>query len=266
MLDLSQLHVQKIADKIKLIRNFDANCSHCGVTLPKFPVRSITCRSCKNKSYVEINPIYYKKVLVSEQEKETLGSLYSANYSMCKATLRTLNQTGANDDYWRKLNLSLVDPSQSKKSILETLYQMFLLACNEQNYSLAFEQLPSILILEFGIRVQERLDTFGVNVFLTYGRPLFNAYFLQQLIFEDDLPYLKALLTNPDYKSRYEYYYNLAGYDGEIVWQCIDAEYKGHTQFFEYLHKEVITSPVLEKETETEPKSLLSRFKNKFFN
>lgn len=266
MLDLSQLHVQKLADKAKSIQNFDANCSYCGNSLPKFPVRSITCRSCSKKSYVETNPIYDKKVLVSEKEKAVLRSLDNANYQLHKATDRTLNSTGSHDDYWKHLNTSLINPSQSKQSVLDTLYQMFLLACDERNYSLAFERLPAILSLELGIKIQERLEEFGDNVFLTYGRPLFNQHFLQQLVFEDDLPYLKELLTSQNYRDRYEYYYNLAGFDGYIVWQCVKAEYKGHTQFFEYLHKEIITPPNTKKGAEKAPKSLLSKFKSKFFN
>jgi|24BtaG_2_1085350.scaffolds.fasta_scaffold02812_3 uncharacterized Zn finger protein (UPF0148 family) len=267
MLDLSQLHVQKLADKAKLIKNFEANCACCGAKLPKFPVRSITCPSCSKKSYVENNPVYNKKVLVSEEEKVTLKELDEANKKIYKAIGLTLDEkllsTGSNDAYWQQLNNSLANQSQSKQSILDTLYQMFLLACHEQNHSLAFERLPAILSLEFGLSVEERLKTDKDFIFISYGRTIFRPYFLQPLLFEDDLPYLEALLTNQEYKARYEYFYNLAGFDGDIIWQCIEAEYKGETTFFEYLHKQVINTP---PRADATPKSLLSKIKSKFFN
>lgn len=100
-------------------------------------------------------------------------------------------------------------------------------------------------------------------IFINYGRTIFRPYFLQPLLFEDDLPYLEALLTNQEYKARYEYFYNLAGFDGDIIWQCIEAEYKGETTFFEYLHKQVINTP---PRADATPKSLLSKIKSKFFN
>lgn len=273
MLDLSQVHAQKIANKVKLIKNFEASCACCGAKLPKFPIRSITCGSCSKKSYVEDNPVYNKKVLVSAEDKELLRELAAVNkklYNICRIKGHVLNEsllnTESNDSYWKQLNNSLANTSQPNQSVLDTLYQMFLLSCYEQNHSLAFERLPAILILEFGERVRERLDFSEEHMFLTYGRKLFHMYDLQILMFEDDLPYLETLLTNSEYKNRYEYFYKICGFDGDLIWQCIEAEHKGRTDFFEYLYTQVINPPVIDTvPIHTVPKSLLSKIKNKFF-
>lgn len=272
MLDLSQTHAQKIADKAKPLKSIKAECANCGADLPKFPVRSITCKSCSKKSYAEENPIYNKKVLVTEEGKEILRNLISTQaqiFEICRIKGHNLNaktlKSTSNDAYWRQLNTSLIDTSQSPNSVLKILYQMFLLACHENNYSAAFERLPAIISLEFGNLISDRLATFDKEyMFITFGRTIFHNDYLQRIVFEEDLPYLEELMTNPEYKSRYNYYYNLCGFDGEIVWQCIETEYKGGNDFFEYLYTQVINPPA--PVVDTTPKSLLSKIKSRFFN
>lgn len=270
MLDLSQTYAQKIADQAKSLKSINAECANCGAELPKFPVRSITCKSCSKKSYAEQNPIYNKKVLVTEEGKEVLRNLISTQahiFEVCRIKGHSLNakilKSTSNDAYWRELNASLINTSQSPQLVLKTLYQMFLLACHENNYSAAFERLPAIISLEFGGLVSETLAMFDKEyMYLTFGRTIFHNNYLQRIVFEEDLPYLKELMTNPEYKARYEYFYNLAGFDGDIIWQCIEAEYEGKTTFFEYLYKQIINPST----AETAPKSILSRIKSRFFN
>lgn len=272
MLDLSQLHVQKIADRAKLLKNFEAICACCDAKLPKFPTRSITCKICSKKSYAEENVIYGKKVLVTEEDKEVLRSLASEQaelFQICRIEGHELSakilKSASNDAYWRQLNISLIDNSRNLQSVLKTLYQMFLLACHENNYSSAFERLPGIISLKFGNLISEHLAMFDQeSMFLTFGTPIFHNNYLQRMVSEKDLPYLKELMTNPEYKSRYDYYYNLCGFDSEIVWQCIETEYRGRSDFFKYLYTQVINPPV--SVVNTTPKSLLSKIKSKFFN
>lgn len=266
-MNLRNIYLQKVADQSKKLTNTSAICSVCQSKLPKFPKRSITCKSCSTKLYSQYNLILDKQVLVTLKNRSVLMNL-SGYHEDC---IKVMNMLGydlndklannlTNDEYWKILNARLINPNISVQEVLDIQCKMFLTLTSEFKYSVAFERLPAILTLYFGLEVNNRLE---LDPMLTYGRKIFDMHVLSPLVNIKDMPYLESLFTNPEYKEHYEYFFKIVGFDGELVWDCFKFEYYlphgQESHFFEKIHA-MINKP----SRKNEKKSFFSKITGAF--
>ena len=69
--------------KPKLNKNIGittANCPYCGIDLPKFPRRKTKCKNCGNYIYIRTRPADEVRILIKEDEIETIETEYDKKY------------------------------------------------------------------------------------------------------------------------------------------------------------------------------------------